>query len=546
MFTKHRPLLKYIFILIFCCISARSTAQTTAYCDSLIQVGKDATRNKDYVKSLEVLSRARLIAEKNKWDQQTFWAVNYTVSNYLSMMEYGEALSYCLEAYNIATTRLGPEFEMISLNNIAVLYTADKKYEKAREYYIKAYQTAKQNKYKSIGVYLINLSNIENILNRPRHARRYINEALPNIKQHWPRSIVVAQMIISECDLLDGNSAMAREKARKVLQNTADVQFNDIEVPLYEIVAKSYLEEGKYKKAAETLEKIDAQDLNLEVRKRIMELLTAIFSREQNFKVALQYKDSVLQISSKIDEVKNGQMFENNKVKFEIANYKNQIVRNEEKLAGERVIFYSVLAFIVVMVSITIFVFRQKKVIAERNQKIVALELEKEKNENLLLEKQINDKETHALLEEERLKNEIESRNRKLLAKALYLSGRNELIKDILTSLTDNPKLVKDKSLSENIASLKSYLRTDNDWDNFISHFEEVNPGFLARLKTRHPSLTSNDIRFIAYIYMNLTFKEIASVFNITPESARKRKERISAKMEMPDNLSIYTYISTF
>jgi DNA-binding CsgD family transcriptional regulator len=544
MSSNYQGRKRLFLLLLFFCLCIQAIGQTQQYCDSLIQAGKDATRNKEYVKSLEVLSRARTIAEKNKWHKQTFWSINYIGSNYFAMMEYGEALSYCLEAYTYAVKELGPEFEMISLNNIAVMYTADKKYEKSRDYYLKAYETAKENNYKSIGVYLINLGNIENILNHPLRSRSYINEAMPNLNKHWPRSIVVAQMILAECDLLEGKTTLAREKAQKLLQNVADVAYNDIEVPLREIIAKSYLQENNFSEAAKIAHAIGNQNSNLEIRKRVFELLTDIYSKSKSYELALQYKDSVININTKLEEFKNGRMFENNKVKFEISNYKNQIVRNEEKLAAERNIFYSVLAFIIAIVTVTILFFRQKKLVAERNQQIIALELDKEKNDNLLLEKQIKEKETEALLEQERLKNEIESRNRKLLAKALYFSGRNELIEDILLSLSNNPKLGKDKSLAENINTLKSHLRSDSDWDNFIVHFEEVNHGFLTRLKSRHPGLTANDIRFIAYIYMNLSLKEIASVFNITQESARKRKERIASKMEVPDNVSIYDYIS--
>jgi hypothetical protein len=118
------------------------------------------------------------------------------------------------------------------------------------------------------------------------------------------------------------------------------------------------------------------------------------------------------------------------------------------------------------------------------------------------------------------------------------------MIEDILVSLSKKTKLSKDASLANQIKTLKSQLRIDDEWDDFITHFEELNQGFLTRLKTLHPSLTANDIRFIAYIYMNLSVKEISSILNITIEACRKRKDRIALKMELPENLSLYDYIS--
>ena len=188
---------------------------------------------------------------------------------------------------------------------------------------------------------------------------------------------------------------------------------------------------------------------------------------------------------------------------------------------------------------------KQKKLIAERNEHILALELEKEKRELLLVEKQFNENSALSLLEQERLKNEVELKNRKLSAKALYLSGRNIMIEEVLSGLTELLHASKNNSLVEYIETLKNHLKTDNEWDSFITHFEEVNQGFLISLKAKHPNLTSNDIRFLSYIYMNLSTKEIASMLNITQDSCRKRKERISAKMELEKDINLYDYLAS-
>jgi hypothetical protein len=539
------------YIKIFICVSFvffmsfSGGAQTMVQCDSLLKEGQKATRDKNYVKSLEVLASARSMAEKNRWNKQLFYAINYTGHNYIAMMDYGEALNYCLEAYNLSVKELSPEFEMIALNNIAILYTADKNYKKAREYYKKVYETAKNENYKSLGIYLINLANVENILNNPKQARLYISEAMPNLKKNWPRSIVAANMILAETDLLEGNTAVARQKALELLKNTKDVAYNNIGTPLAEIIVKSYFEEGNYNLAAQNALDILDKPTDLETKKRIFELLAEIYSQSSDYRNALKFKDSIIKADGELHEIKNGRLFENSRVKFEMQDFKNQLTLKEEKEAVTQKIIYSLLVLFILALTVTVFFFRQKKFIAERTQRITSLELEKEKNDNLLLEKQYKENETNALLEQERLKNEIETRNRKLSAKALYLSDRNQLIEDILVSLSKKPKLSKDVSLANQISTLKSQLRIDDEWDDFITHFEELNQGFLNRLKTLHPSLTANDIRFVAYIYMNLSVKEISSILNITIEACRKRKDRIALKMELSENTSLYDYIST-
>lgn len=540
------------FILLACLfLSISARPNTITHCDSLIQKGIDAMWKKEYKKSLEFLTEARDLAERNRWYQQLFLATNNIGANYYSMLDYGEALNFYLESYTIAVKELKPQQEMVVLNNIAIIYSKEGNYKEAREYFKKAYAIAKENKdYVKVGLYAMNLGNVANETNNVSEARAYIIESLPYLKDN-PELLILAQIGLAENNLLMGHPRQAREKAENLYRTTNDLNYNDTGISLMQIIARAYLEEKQYDMAAAKAKALLKAKPNLESRKTVYELLSEIYAGKGVYNNALKYKDSVLWAEKEINSIKNGKLLENNKVKFEIRNYKNQIAINEQKLAAERKIYYSIIAVIIAIVTIIILSLRnisakhkQRKLIAERNQQAIALELEKEKNENLLLEKQIHEKETSALLEQERLKNEIEARNRKLSAKALYLSGRNTIIEDVVASISKVPELAKDPSLNTHIKTLKDHLKADHEWDSFITHFEEVNQGYLNRLKTKHPTLTANDVRFISYLYMNLSTKEIATMLNITLEACRKRKERIAAKMELPDSSYLYNYLS--
>ena len=524
-------------------------ANTIAHCDTLIKQGIEAMWKKDYVKSLELLTEARVMAEQNHWYKQLFLATNNIGNTYYSMLDYGEALNYYLDGYNVALKEREPTHEMVVLNNIAILYSKEKNFDKAKEYFKKAYDIARENKNKvKIGLYAMNLGNLANEAKRPAEAREYILESLPYIEDD-PHLMTMAQLCLAENDLLLGNPGKARQKAENLYRNAKDLTQNDVGISLLIIIAKSYLAEKDYEKAALYAGRALGTKPNLETRETIFVLMCDIYTSSNELRKALQYKDSLLYAQDELNNIKNGRQFENSRVKFEIQNYKEEIANKEEKLSTERKLFYSIIAVIIAVVTIIILTLRnrsikhkQRKLIAERSEKVIALELEKEKTENLLLEKQISEKETASLLEQERLRNEIEARNRKLSAKALYLVERNQLIEEFITSLAG---ISKDASLAKPISELKKHLKTDEEWDSFVVHFEEVNHGFINQLRHLHPSLNANDIRFISYIYMNLSSKEIATMLNITAEAYRKRKERIAAKMELPENVSLYNYLST-
>lgn len=547
--NKFHISLYLLFMLLF---AINLSANTIQHCDSLIKQGVDAMWKKEHVKSLELLTEARNLAEKNHWYEQVFLATNNIGANYFTMLDYGEALNYYLESYTIAFKELDPQHEMVVLNNIAIIYTKERNFDKAEEYFQKAYKIAKEkNDSLKIGLYAMNLGGVANETNRLEEAKKYIMESIPLLKQE-PHLLVLAEICLAENELLKGNTTLAREKAQELYTSTDNLDYNDTGISLMLIIVKSYLKEEKYTQAITAANKILTGNPNLENKKTVYTLLADIYFKDKVYDKALQYKDSVLWAEVQLNDIKNGKLLETSKVKFEMQDYKNQIALNQEKLNTERKTFYSIIAAIVALVIILVLILRnrsvklmQKKLVAERNEKAIALELAQEKNENLLLEKQIQDKENKAKLEQERLKNEIESRNRELSAKALYLSQRNTILEDILTSLGKVPELSKNESLAGHIKTLKSHLKDENEWENFLTHFEEVNQGYITRLKTIHPSLNANDVRFICYVYMNLSTKEIASMLNITVEACRKRKERIAAKLELPDSSHLYSYLYT-
>lgn len=531
------------------CILTSALSQAfddTKQCDALIDQGIAEMHKKKYAKSLELFTEARSMASKNNWDRQLYSSTFNIGNTYYEMLDYGEALNYFLDSYTIALKKLNYKDEIASLNNIANLYTKEKIYDKALEYYSKAYELAMDKNIDARkGLPVMNMGYIYNLMNEPKKARPYILKSMIYLKDEY---LLSAKMLLIENDLLLGNSAIAREKSFDLLNDSTISKTENLDIFLWPVIAKSYLKENDYESAARFALKVLDKKPNIDVKRDTYQLLSDIYKKSGNLNRVVAYKDSIIASEKKLNDIKNGRLFENNRVKFEIQGYKEQLSMKEENMAEERRIFYAILAVIFGVVVISMLMLRQKRIIAERNQHSSELDLEKEKNNNLLLENRVTDallEQERLKVEEERLKNEIESRNKKIFAKALHLSGRNELIEETLDYLSKRPKYSKDVTLASYVQSLKQHLSADNDWDDFIAHFEEVNSGFLSRLKTAHPSLTVSDIRFIAYMYMNLSAKEIAFILNITPLASQKRKERLAAKMEIPKEQDLYDYIAS-
>ncbi|MEW5677112.1 tetratricopeptide repeat protein [Flavobacterium enshiense] len=504
-------------------------------------------------RSIEFLTKAQIIAERGQFYKEHFLAINNIAANYCLMLEYGEALNYYFQAYSISMQKLDSSSEMVVLNNIAVLYAKKKNFDKAYEYSVKAYRIAKKNRDTiRAGMYAINIGNILNETGKIKRARNFFLEAVLFLKVK-PDFLLMAEIGLAESDLLNKNFFQARKSAVNLLRSRYLLKDSDHEYSLLMLIANSYFEENNPKDADKYVNALLDRNPNLEVKIEAFQLLSKIHLKNKSLENAIRYKDSVFTAHQKLNEINNAKLFENSKVKFELQNYKSKISDSEKKRTQERKIFVFILIAIVFTVLLFVWNFKnsivkhkQIKLLAEKEQQILALELEREKNENLLRENQLKEKEALAFFEQERLKKEIDFKNRKLSSKTLYLSERNQIIEDILSKLSNPLSGTDDTSLDIKIKSLRDQLNIEEEWDSFILHFEEVNQDFLKKIKGKHPNLTAGDIRYISYIYMNLSTKEIATMLNITPEACRKRKERISVKMKLPDNISFYEYLTTF
>ncbi|MDN3725493.1 tetratricopeptide repeat protein [Aequorivita sp. SDUM287046] len=543
--------MKAVFNFIILFIAPLLLAQGPAELDSLLREGIKARSNKDYAKSLELLTEVRTVAEENNWYKQQFLAINNIGANYYSVLDYGEALDNYLEAYTIAIKHLDENEEMIVLNNIAILYSKEGDLIKAEEYFKKAYNLAQeQNEKIKIGLYAVNLGIVANQQGRLDVAAAYLKEAMEMLRDE-PTIYILAEIALAENYYKRKELHKAKFLAETTLPKLESIALSEERISVLLLLSNIAKEMGDIEMAVAYGKTALEAAANPENRISAYQQLAEIYTDNALYGAALNAKDSVIVLTDSLNQLKNGRLFETSRVKFEIADYRRELQRSREIRKQERTTLYSLLGVSLLIILLSAWALynsyiknKQRKILHQQSKEFIELELQKKQSDNLLLEKQLHAKETLALLEEERLRNEIEARNRKLAAKALQISGRNELLKEVINTLSGQTEVAKNALLSKKVKELKGLLKRDNEWESFLTHFEEVNHGLITKLRANHPELTTNDIRFLSYLYMDLTTKEIASLFNITVEATRKRKERISIKMGLEDSAALYKYIT--
>ena len=169
---------------------------------------------------------------------------------------------------------------------------------------------------------------------------------------------------------------------------------------------------------------------------------------------------------------------------------------------------------------------QQQKILEEKERE---LELEQLDNQRQIME-----------FKNKTLQLDIDNKNRELGAATMNLVKRNELLNDIKDQLS------KSKSLDDVngvIKIINSSLNNTNDWKLFEEAFNNVDKDFMKKIKSLHPSITTNDLRLCAYLRLNLSSKEIAPLLNISHKSVEVKRYRLRKKMGLSQNQSLSDYI---
>ena len=144
-------------------------------------------------------------------------------------------------------------------------------------------------------------------------------------------------------------------------------------------------------------------------------------------------------------------------------------------------------------------------------------------------------------LKNEKLKLDIESKNRELAVSTMSLIKKNEFLNSIKSELNTKSSTAQD--LQKVIKIIDKNLNNTDDWKLFEEAFNNADKDFLKLIKDKHPVLTPNDLRLCAYLRLNLSSKEIAPLLNISPRSVEVKRYRLRKKMDLPHESSLTNYI---
>jgi DNA-binding CsgD family transcriptional regulator len=88
-----------------------------------------------------------------------------------------------------------------------------------------------------------------------------------------------------------------------------------------------------------------------------------------------------------------------------------------------------------------------------------------------------------------------------------------------------------------------NYSNNNNNWKEFETIFIESNPGYLEKLHSKYPNLTSNEIKLCVFLYLNMRTKDISSITQQSIKSVNVARTRLRKKLHLENtnaNLSSF------
>ena len=206
-------------------------------------------------------------------------------------------------------------------------------------------------------------------------------------------------------------------------------------------------------------------------------------------------------------------------------------------------------------------IFRQRERLLqeEKSKAVLAKKVEEDATENALLQQRLAEQENQRIQEEaqsqntihalqqEQLQREIDFKHRELTANVMQLEKKNELLIELKAHLQRIGKNANGAALQirEVYKAIDHSLDVEEDFDRFMTHFENVHPQFSQRLQNlAGQSLSALDLKYCAYLRMQLSTKEIANLLSIEPKSVRMAQYRLKKKLSLGEDDDLKEFLN--
>lgn len=139
---------------------------------------------------------------------------------------------------------------------------------------------------------------------------------------------------------------------------------------------------------------------------------------------------------------------------------------------------------------------------------------------------------------------ELDLKKQELMAFALQLAHKNEVLETIKLDLNNYKAETENKKTIQSVVNnIDINQNDDNVWEEFRKKFLLVHKGFEDKILNQFTDLTKSELKLCSLLKMNLSSKEIANILNISSEGIKKARYRLRKKLNLESNESLQEFI---
>jgi|WetSurMetagenome_2_1015567.scaffolds.fasta_scaffold34766_3 tetratricopeptide (TPR) repeat protein len=480
---------------------------------SLLFELSDAYSKTDLIKAVQYSKDALQLS--TELGSELFIARSYIKigSHLIVMGNYDEALNSFLICLKIAQDNKFEHEEFVALCDLGVIQDRIEKFDAALKYYFEALNIF--NKSIEIGKPIQEFKNIQGLYNNIGNI--YLSKSeLNTAEEYYLKGLGIADQkkdytnIGNICNNLGkladqrNNFGKAFSYLIKSLEARQKINDNSGIAKSYYSLANHYFKMQESNKALDYATKsfVLGSELKEPLTRKISSMfLYQIYKKMGNWEKSLQYHEIYQQVSdslindNKIQELTRLQM----QYEYEKTEALNAAKRQKTRLTY--IILLSSVTVLAVILALLFFLSRSRT-------------------------KRIK-------LENEKLEKDMIIKNKELTTNVLYLLQKNELINSItarLLKLKSNLKEENIQPVQKIIVDLQSITEKEV-WEEFEYRFQSVHEEFYQNLKKKFPDLTPSEIKLAAFLKLNMTTKEIASITNQSVNSLETARYRLRKKL---------------
>ena len=467
----------------------------------------------DFIKSLDYGRQALASAKKSKNIKAILHSYQSVGNTFIFIGDYEEALKNLLECYRISVD-LNLDLESLRiLNSIGIVYDRLGKFDQALVYYFNSLdlynKNLKQNSsiFSGLSIQALynNIGNIYQTKGDLQSAEEYYKKGLKlSIEKKDDINVGIIAGNLGKISMEQKNYSTALE----FLNQSMDARNRINDLP--GIAKSSYLFATYYDGIKDYSKAMEFAQRSFEIGQQVGALNTSKmaalelyeFSKKTGaFKKALEFHEIYMKLSDSLINEKNVSQVTQLQLKFEYDKLQKEQELKEKKT---RLIYMiSILALVSGLIISVLLI-----ILARNRAKKVQFE---------------NDK----------LELNIDMKNKELATNVMYLVKKNELLNGITSKLLT----LKDKLDERNREPMQSIIidlqnvMDKEVWEEFEFRFQQVHRSFYENLQSRFPELSPAEIKLAAFLRLNMTTKDIASITGQSVKSLEVARARLRKKL---------------